>query len=318
MKSKYIALCNAEESIPIFFRPWWLDAVCGEQNWDVVVVEKGGTVYGALPYCIKNKYGFMFLTQPVLTQYLGPWIRYPVNQKYEKKLSHEKKILVKLIKNLPKYSLYRQNLRHTYTNWLPFFWSGFCQTTRYTYLIEDLSDLDRLWSNIQSRIKTDIKKASTKYDIELVESEDIEEFYRINLMTFSRQGLPPPYSLELLKKLDQACRKRKCRKILFAVDDKGNIHAALFLVWDKDSAYYLIGGADPKLRNSGATSFLVWEAIKLAAQVSEKFDFEGSMIESVENFIRGFGGIQKPYHSIYSVKSRTLKIAKAFSDAFKT
>ena len=139
-KSKYLALCSEEDTLPIFLNSWWLDAVCGEENWDVALSLKGDTIFGALPYFIDRKYGFVFLTQPILTQYLGPWIRYPANQKYEKRLSHEKSVLTDLINNLPKYSLYRQNFRYTYTNWLPFYWNGFSQTTRYTYLIEDLSN----------------------------------------------------------------------------------------------------------------------------------------------------------------------------------
>ena len=51
---------------------------------------------------------------------------------------------------------------------------------------------------------------------------------------------------------------------MVAKDDKNNIHASLFLVWNSRSAYYLIGGGDPALRNSEAMTLLMWEAIKFS------------------------------------------------------
>ena len=41
-KEKYQELCKYEKSIPIFSKDWWMDAVCGEDNWDVLLVEGGG------------------------------------------------------------------------------------------------------------------------------------------------------------------------------------------------------------------------------------------------------------------------------------
>lgn len=43
-KSKYRNLCAVEKNIPIFSQDWWLDAVCGEENWDVIIIEKGGII----------------------------------------------------------------------------------------------------------------------------------------------------------------------------------------------------------------------------------------------------------------------------------
>jgi hypothetical protein len=48
--------------------------------------------------------------------------------------------------------------------------------------------------------------------------------------------------------------------------------------------------SDSFYRSSGANSLLLWEAIKFASSVSKCFDFEGSNIESIEAFIKQFGG----------------------------
>jgi hypothetical protein len=68
-----------------------------------------------------------------------------------------------------------------------------------------------------------------------------------------------------------------------------------YLVGDRRTTYYLMGGGDPQLRTSGAGSLLMWEAIRRARAVSQVFDFEGSMLRPVERFFRAFGGRQTPY-----------------------
>ena len=38
-KEKYKELCKAND-VPLFSQYYWLDAVCGSNNWDVIVVEE--------------------------------------------------------------------------------------------------------------------------------------------------------------------------------------------------------------------------------------------------------------------------------------
>ncbi len=33
-KEKYQAFCE-HTYVPIYSKPWWMDAVCGPENWDV-------------------------------------------------------------------------------------------------------------------------------------------------------------------------------------------------------------------------------------------------------------------------------------------
>ena len=51
-----------------------------------------------------------------------------------------------------------------------------------------------------------------------------------------------------------------------------------------------MGGSDPVFRSSGAKSLLWLEEISFASEHCAYFDFEGSNIETIENFIRQFGG----------------------------
>lgn len=297
-KEKYRELCKIEQSIPIFSKDWWMDAVCGEEYWDVLLVEKGGQIVASLPYYMKSKLGLKYISQPVLTQTNGAWIKYPVNQKYCTKLAYEKELLSDIVNQIDSLSIgyYNQNFYYLITNWLPFYWKGYKQSTKYTYVIEDLTNLDTVYDMFDYKTRNAINKAIGQ--LEIKEDCDIETFYNINKMSFSRQDIKIPYTLDFLKKIDATCLEHNCRKIFYAQDKSFNIHAAVYIIWDDNSAYYLMGGADPYLRKSDAMSLLLWEAIRFSATVTKTFDFEGSMIESVERFNRGFGAVQKPYFSI--------------------
>jgi len=90
-KKYYEDFCKNHQ-LPIFYQPWWLDCLAGENNWDVAIYKKSNEIFGVLPYYQKNKIGFKFLGLPILSQHLGPWLIYPDGQKNNTKLSFEKRL----------------------------------------------------------------------------------------------------------------------------------------------------------------------------------------------------------------------------------
>ncbi len=290
----------------LFQQPWWLDAVAPNQ-WDEVTVKRGGEIVARLPYVIKKRKGLTILSMPQLTQTLGPWLR-PSKAKYAKQLSEQKDLMTELIQKLPRFDYFFQNFHYSITNWLPFYWQGFEQTTRYTYVLENLSDSQKMWDGMLPKIRTDIKKAQNRFGLGIRTDLGVDAFLDMNELTFTRQGMKLPYSRDFVRRLDHACETHNARRVFFAQDKDSRIHAAVYTVWDENSAYYLMGGSDPDMRNSGANSLCMWEAIKFASTVTKKFDFEGSMIEPVERFFRAFGAKQIPYFHITKTNSRLLRL----------
>lgn len=304
-KAAYRALCEDDTSLPLFLQAWWLDATCGDNGWNVALVRNGGGIQAALPYQIKRVRGFTVVSQPALTQFLGPWLSRSEAKKAND-YGRQKDLMSALIAALPSYDHYVQNWSPGITNWLPFYWNGFSQSTNYTYILRDLGDEALLWTQLRDNIRKEIRKAQSRFSITVAEG-DLETFQRLNTMTFARQGKTPPYSNAYLERLDAACASRGRRRILIARDKDGGVHAGAYIVWDTNSAYYLIGGSDPALRNSGAMSLCLWEAIRFAAGVTKAFDFEGSMIEPIERFFRAFGAEQTPYFRVTRTPSRVLR-----------
>jgi hypothetical protein len=303
-KDKFRNLCQKEITLPLFLRDWWLDTVCGVDGWDVAIATRDNQIVGALPYSIKTDDEKVTLSTPQETKFLGPWVK-DTGARYAKALTKEKKILEELITDLPHFHNYSQNWHHKATNWLPFLWNNFKQTTFYTYIIDDLTNIDFLWNETLENVKTDIRKAKTKFELTVSDMHSIKDFIRLNNLTFERQGKKPPYEEDFVLLINEECIKRNCGKCFFAEDKEGNLHSAVYIVWDENSAYYLWGGSDPQFRNSGANSYCLWEAIKFSASVTKAFDFEGSMIKPFEKFFRAFGGKLTPYFNVYKKNPHT-------------
>jgi len=308
-KDRYRELCESEPTIPLFSQAWWLDTLAREARWDVVLVESGGQIVASMPYVIRRRLGRVILGHPPLTQTLGPWIR-ETGAKQSTRLSRQKDLMQKLIAALPSYDHFSQNWNHAQTNWLPFYWAGFTQTTRYTYRLPDLTDQNLLWKGFRENIRRDIRKAEGRFGLRVRSDLGVEKFLDLNVQTFERQGSELPYSRSLVERLDEECRNRQACRIFIAEDSDGRAHAGVYIVWDQSSAYYLMGGGDPELRNSGATSLCMWEAIQFASSVTKSFDFEGSMIEPVERFFRAFGAQQVPYFAVSHTPSKMIRAAQ--------
>src|SRR5690606_29834952 len=178
-KQAYRALCNSEPSILVISKAWWLDAAAGSENWDVVIVEREGEIVASLPFVIKRLLGLTLLTQPSLTQTLGPWLK-PTSLKSSKLLSWEKEQMQALIAQLPPYSHYVQQWHYSYSNWLPFYWKGFTQTTRYTFVIDDLSDIASVYAGFSHAKRYEIRKAEKH--IRIAFDLSAEEFYENHKM----------------------------------------------------------------------------------------------------------------------------------------
>lgn len=144
--------------------------------------------------------------------------------------------------------------------------------------------------------------------VSVFESDDIGLFYELNNKTFVRQQRKIPYDLELIKTLYQSARKHNACKMYFAQDADGEIIAGNFLVYDESTVYYLMGGIDPDKKNLGGMDVVQFESIKFALESGRRFDFEGSMIESIEKYFRSFGAVQKPYFNLSKTNSKLLKI----------
>jgi hypothetical protein len=277
----------------IFQQPWWLDAVA-PGHWAEVTCERNGRTVARLPYVIRGRPQLRMLTQSTMTHTLGPWVdRSSVEPT---PLAREHELLAELEAALPPAQAFSQQFSPTMLNVLPFYWAGYRLEVRYTYRLHGLRSTDTLWGDLRGNIRREIRKARKR--VEIVEGLGVDRFHDVLSKTYERQGLPAPRSLAELERLQEACDRRGAGTMLFARDDADRVHGVVWVVWDRQAAYYLLAGAEPDLRTSGASSLLVWEAIMRSREHTDVFDFHGSMLQPIERFFRAFGARQTPYLSV--------------------
>ena len=307
-KEIYRILCGVELSIPVYSRDWWLDCVCGDK-WEVFLYMNGSVVEAAMLVYVPCEGVIMM---PPYSQTLGVWFN-PVfeDARYSKELYRKRFICDYFISRLPRVRSFSINFHYSFTDWLPFYWRGFSQTTRYTYVFPSISNLDEMDLGLNDNVKRNRRKAKERYGLEVKRGVSADVFLKVNSQTYERQGRRM-YCPDVLRDLIDVSCKRSQGDIWGAYDGEGRLHAAVFIVWQEGCAYYIAGGADPELRKSGAHALVMWEAICDVAKVSSSFDFEGSMIEGVERFFREFGAIQMPYFVLSKGRGRITDRIRSF------
>jgi len=293
-KQRYIEFCENERSIPIYSRPWWLDCVCGEKNWDVLLSLQDNAVVAAMPYYMPCS---GIIAMPPFTQTMGIWFNPAfLETNASKEIYREHTICENIINQLPDTSFFQIRFHHSFNDWLPFYWRGFRQTTRYNYLYSDIENFEELKKNLGRSINESLKKAA-KSKLYVRQNIDIEDFLTINSQVFERQN-KKPISPKTLIKLINTSIARNQGNIWGSFDENDILNAAVFVVWQDKIAYAIANGTNTKLRQSGGLAMAILQAVSDLSSLCTVFDFGGSMIKGVEHFFREFGTEQKTYFQI--------------------
>lgn len=294
-RERYRQFAATAPDLPLFMQPWYLDAVCQGGVWDAALCEKDGRAVAVLPFFLKKKWGWQYVVMPPLGKFHGPYLLPEYRD-----LANEHRLYADLIAQLPQgLAAFSQDFHYQVTNWLPFYWKGYRQTTRYSYVLDLSASEEALHRRIDKSYRQKIVKAQNQ--VTVTADRPIGELYGLLQKSFDRQELGAPYSFHFLQHLYEKLSSHEACRLFFAVDSaSGALHSAALLAWDTQTAYYLVSGDDPALRASGAAVLLKWEAILFVKNTLRLpvFDFEGSMIQALERGRRDFGARQRPYFRV--------------------
>jgi hypothetical protein len=294
-KEIYGALCDKSKDIPLYSHPWWLDCVCGAERWDVLLFAPKGEIEAVMPYYMPCR---GVITMPPFTQTLGVWFNPAMEETQPKhRLRRRQTVCEELINQLPPFHFFLQRFSSDFTDWLPFYWNGFRQTTRYNFTLQVTADRKEVWNGISPEIRQNINKARDRFKLTIDRDISTKDFLRLYAAVFQRQN-GRPYMTDMLESVINTAVGLNKGFFTGARDPDGRLHAAAFFVEEGDTVWYLASGSDPALRNSGATPFLLWESIVSFSLTVRRFDFEGSMLRGVSDFFRRFGAVPVPYFSI--------------------
>lgn len=294
---KWDSFVDASPQGDVFCYSWWLNAITKDNFKLLAILDKDEIVSG-----IPLAYYFGRINEPPLTRTLGPLFKNIENMPEHDKTTLHGRWMNLLIDQIPIYEVEQFCTSHNFTDWLPFRWRGYKQTTRYTYIIDYSGKNEAmLWSGLNRGKKGNIGRAYRNH-LTVKITNELLPFYRLVELTYKRQGLVFPFSFDDFKKLDDEIQKRDRRRIITAFDDNNQPHAAVYVAFNHKSAYALLSGGDPQFRHLGGHTLVIWEAMKYFRDKVGLFNFGGSGIERIEKHLRGFGGVLTQYFHIFTEK----------------
>lgn len=298
-----------QQKLPVFYATWYLDAVCGNQNWDCIFAhDKDGSLAAIWPFHRKNRLGGLLKTldKPAYCMFFGPWVSGPkMDMNPAKKLSRYNRLLQQLAEKLPEARLKRAYLPYEKTNTLALSQIGWESRLYHSYqLPTNQQSSDKIWQRFGPKLRHDLKAYSQL-------KERIKQVDDIALLLKMDQQFSNYKSTNSLRakdgKLQSTLNKPLSRLLGASEEHQAGIGwlffnanevaiAGIWLVFDKQSAYMILAVSDPTLRSEEkAVTQLIWHAIQWACNKQLTFDFEGSSLVGVEAYYRSWGPIAMSY-----------------------
>jgi hypothetical protein len=293
-QEQYREFCTGRDDIHLFMQPYWLDIVCGPAHWDAVLSkDHDGSIRGAWAFQYGTRLGFKWLRLPVATPFTGIWMGVPEDLPLQKQVSTRHEIMTDLLAQMPHHAILELKLHWSVTDWLPMYWHGYRQETRYTFRFPEVN-ADEIYEHFSKSFQRNLRAAERHYTITDCSAEELHPLIET---VFAMRDTTSPLSFSTLQGIMQTLSARHQCKAYAAHDDDG-IQAAILTVWDESTTYYLLGGRRQTDSKYGA-NLLLWQALQDTANRNQAFDFEGSMIEGVNKFFQSFGAPMTPYFYIY-------------------
>jgi lipid II:glycine glycyltransferase (peptidoglycan interpeptide bridge formation enzyme) len=255
----------------------WLN-IFGEKLKIFGIYDNNNIMIGGFYLYVDSKAGMKYYRNPPFTPFIGLFFENKAQNKV-KSHSYEKSIISQIadfISKLP-YQILSIAFQKDFIDMQPFIWEKYKVVPNYTYIIDLSQSIDKINSELASERRNDLKKAY-KDEVIVEKTEDFNIVKSLVLNTFNRI---------------------KNNSFAFTSYLNKTPIATCFCIYDKSTAYYLLGGYDSENRHKGAGALAIWQSIQYAKSLNlDYFDFEGSMVKPIERYFRGFGGDMYPYYTI--------------------
>ncbi|GIV31100.1 MAG: hypothetical protein KatS3mg029_0451 [Saprospiraceae bacterium] len=288
---RWNAFVDASPQQYLYFYTWFLDAAC--PDWLAITVSHRGKCFLQWPLPVKRKAFLRYAFQPRLTQFGGPLLAPFEGPNHQRQYLY-KVALQHAIAALPKLFVIDINLHPSLDFFLPFHWAGFEVRPRYTYWLPLAADVKAVEARFSSSTRRNLDKSRKEgCYTRLAESPD-------NLLMLARQAdIFDAGHEQAFRRIWQVLVQHGAGHVLEAFTADGQLAGAAAYVLDGVRTIYLSSALEPELRRSDAGTLLVAEGIAMACRNHcQWFDFEGSMIPSVEQFFRKFNPVGKVYWNV--------------------
>lgn len=270
----------------MYAESWYLDIVCNK-NWSALVLNDYEAV---MPLALKSKMGLTYVQQPFWTQQLGVFSKEVITPE----------LVDSFLQNAPKkLAMVSINLNET----------NFTEAAKLdakTNLIVDLNtSFEVLKTTFSSNTKRNCNKAN-KEDLTInFESKNVTEY-----INFFKVHIKNPVSEFQYNSLEQIITEslKQGKGFIALVKSENEIVAASFILKSNNRLIYRTGTSNQKGKDTKAMFFLVQSILKQYQNKNYILDFEGSELEGVARFYKGFGGVNVPYYYYKKINNKLLKV----------
>lgn len=275
----------------LYFYTWFLDAA--HPDWQAIEVRYKGHPFLKWPLPVKRKGFLRYAFQPRLTQFGGPMVA-PVTGTNFRHKQLIKSALQHAIGALPTLFSLNINLHPALDYFLPFHWAGFQVRPLYTYWLPVSEGFATVEANFSSSIRDDIKKARKKgYTVRTTGDAT-------NLLALTRAvGIFDPAHEDAFRKIWSVVSQYRTAVVIEGLAPGGQVAGAAAYIVDGARTIFLSSALQVEHRQAGVGALLTTEGIALACRSGcQWFDFEGSMLPSVEQFFLRFNPKGKVYWNV--------------------
>lgn len=263
-------------------------------DWQAVIVWESGRIAAAFPFSAKTKWGISYAVQPYFAQYFGILFGSKSENVY-KNLEFQKKAIQLIHEALPgEIKYFDYNFAPEFDYELPLQWLGWRQRTLYTYWVDLGKGYESVIQSCASHVRREIKKADQAGLIVQVENnpELVVEILKTAKPEAVRQ-INDCFFKALCKNARHFYEQGKCCCFI-GYDGDVPIAGIIYFFYREKMIYYQ-GSTLPAYKNSGIMSKIIAESIQKFGHQYRYLDFDGSMIEPIERFFRGFGAFPVRY-----------------------
>lgn len=307
-KEKYIEFCEKHPEIPLFQQAWWQACVAGERAWNVILIEENQEIVAFMPYMLVKKLWFRMILQPLLSQCNGIWIKDGLPN------AQVETIVERVYQKVEELNVawFQQFFPKNFKILSPFEKNGYECISRRTFVLLDLQrEESELFKSFSSAKQRQIRKAQRNGIVVREGAMAAKSFLYFHDFCLSQKGERNMNRQSVELTLCREAVKRGQGTILWAVNEEDKAQATLFLVWDRRSAYYLIPTYRQDGKTTGASSLLVWEAIRYARNLGlQVFDFEGGNQENIARSYAQFGTTSVEYPMVERMNSGVLRVGR--------
>jgi hypothetical protein len=267
----------------LYAKSWYLDVVSPE--WGALIWDDYRFV---MPLPVIKKMAIRMIIQPLHCQQLGifPAPVLEIQQQFAEKLKKSFRII--------NYQLNAGMLIHAFPS--------FENIKRTNYILPLHLSYEETVSGFSRHTIRNLTAAENA-QVKVVKGLLPSDFFKSKKEAETRKV--PEKSYRILHQLTAQTLMKGNGVIYSAYSQTNNLCAAAYVLFDQNKAYYLNAFSTEEGRENRAMYAIVNELIKEFSRSATIIDFEGSVIEGVARFYKGFGAIGEDY---YFIRSNSLPI----------